>query len=159
EEFKQQADTRASLAVMAQNVGAFFGILVFAWLAERLNRRKAFFLAFLACLFAVPITFHFTTSFATALLLYPVMGFCLTSLFGGYAIYFPELFPTRLRATGTGLCYNVARYLALLGPFAFTRLNAAVGIANAATIVSVVFIFGMFMLIFAPETKNQPLPE
>lgn len=158
-ELKKFADTRASLAVMAQNVGAFFGILVFAHIAERFNRRTAFFLAFFSCLIAVPATFHFTTSFALALVLYPVMGFCLTSLFGLYSIYFPELFPTRLRATGTGLCYNVARYLALLGPFAFTRLNAAVGIANAATIVSVVFIFGMLVLIYAPETKGEPLPE
>ncbi len=158
-ELKNFADTRASLAIMAQNGGGFFGVLMIAYLAHNLSRRLAFFIMFTGCLITVPLTFHFTTSFASALVLYPIMGFCLTSLFGGYSIYFPELFPTRLRATGIGLCYNVARYLALLGPFAFSRLNAAVGIAMAATIVSVVFIFGMLILPFAPETKGKPLPE
>ena len=158
-ELKQATGQQKSLAVVAQNTGAFFGILTFAWLAERIGRRKTFFWAFLACAFAVPATFHFTSSFATALVLFPIMGFFTTSLFGGYAIYFPELFPTRLRATGTGFCYNVARYIAIAGPAAFGSLSGAVGIANAATIVSVVFILGMFVLPFAPETKDQPLPE
>ena len=42
----------------------------------------------------------------------PIMGFCQLTLFGGYAIYFPELFPTRLRSTGTSFCYNVGRLVA-----------------------------------------------
>ena len=48
----------------------------------------------------------------------PLMGAAQLSLFGGYAIYFPELFPTRLRSTGTSFCYNVGRYVAALGPWA-----------------------------------------
>lgn len=156
---KQVTGQKKSLAVVAQNTGAFFGILAFAWLAERIGRRKTFFAAFLACAVAVPMTFHLTSSFASALVLFPIMGFFTTSLFGGYAIYFPELFPTRLRATGTGFCYNVARYIAIAGPAALGTLSGAVGIAWAATIVSVVFILGMLVLPFAPETKDQPLPE
>ena len=46
----------------------------------------------------------------------PLMGFCQLALFGGYAIYFPELFPTRLRSTGTWFCYNVGRFVAAIGP-------------------------------------------
>ena len=52
----------------------------------------------------------------------PVMGFCQLTLFGGYAIYFPELFPTRLRSTGTSFCYNVGRYVAALGPLTMGQL-------------------------------------
>lgn len=158
-ELKGTADQQASLSVMAQNAGAFFGILAWAWLAQRVGRRPAFAISLLACAVAVPLTFHLTTSFATALVLYPIMGFCVTSLFGGYAVYFPELFPTRLRATGTGFCYNVARYLAISGPAMFGSLRAEYGIEGAATIVSVVFILGLFVLPFAPETKGKPLPE
>ena len=44
------------------------------------------------------------------------MGFCQLALFGGYAIYFPELFPTRLRSTGTSFCYNVGRLVAAVRP-------------------------------------------
>ena len=47
----------------------------------------------------------------------PIMGFCMLSLFAGYAIYFPELFPTHLRSTGTSFCYNVGRFVAAAGPF------------------------------------------
>jgi len=52
----------------------------------------------------------------------PVMGFCQLSLFAGYAIYFPELFPTRLRSTGTSFCYNVGRFVA-----AWTDRQSTVG--------------------------------
>ena len=44
------------------------------------------------------------------------MGFFQLSLFSGYAIYFPELFPTHLRSTGTSFCYNVGRFVAASGP-------------------------------------------
>ena len=45
----------------------------------------------------------------------PLLGFCVSSIYGGFAIYFPELYPTRLRSTGTGFCYNVARYITAHG--------------------------------------------
>lgn len=156
-ELKAMADQRASLSVMAQNVGAFFGILTWTWLAIRIGRKKTFALTFIACAIAVPATFHLTDSFAMALVMFPIMGFFTTSLFGGYAVYFPELFPTRVRATGTGFCYNVARYLAIAGPSLFGSLRGAYGIQWAATIVSVIFILGLFVLPFAPETKDKPL--
>ena len=56
----------------------------------------------------------------------PIMGFCQLALFGGYAIYFPELFPTRLRSTGTSFCYNVGRFVAAIGPFTFGYLTSTV---------------------------------
>mgnify|MGYP001581112574 CR=1 FL=1 len=158
-ELKPTADKQASLSVMAQNAGSFFGVLAWAWLAQRVGRRGAFAASFVACAIVVPTTFQLTSSFGTALLLFPIMGFCLTSLFGGYAVYFPELFPTRLRATGTGFCYNVARYVAISGPWLLGPLSAEVGIVAAATIISVVFVLGLFVLPFAPETKGKPLPE
>ena len=56
---------------------------------------------------ATAITFWFLDAFWQIFVLIPIMGFCQLALFGGYAIYFPELFPTRLRSTGTSFCYNV----------------------------------------------------
>jgi len=156
---RQQTDQHMSLAVMAQQAGAFFGILAWTVLAQRLGRRPAFLLTFVACAVVVPATFHLTSSFATALIMFPLMGFCTTAVFGGYAIYFPELYPTRLRATGTGFCYNVARYLAAGGPWIFGSLAAAHGFRWAATIVASVYVLGLLALPFAPETKGKPLPE
>lgn len=158
-ELQRSVEQQKSVCVIMQQVGAFFGILAWTWVAERVGRRAAFALAFLGCLVVVPLCFHFTTSFITGLIWFPLLGFMVTSLFGGYAIYFPELYPTRLRATGTGFCYNVARYISVIGPIAFGSLAASVGFKWAATVISVVFVFGLLTLIWAPETHGQPLPE
>lgn len=158
-EIKQMVEQSVGLAVMAQNAGAFFGILAWAWLAQIIGRRPTFAITFVSCLVMVPTTFFLTKSFTAALVLFPLMGFTTTALFGGFAVYFPELFPTRLRATGTGFCYNVARYLAAGAPFVFGHLSGAIGIQWAATIVALVFPLGLLILPFAPETKGKPLPE
>ncbi len=152
-------EERKAYAVMMQQVGAFFGMLGWAYLAQKIGRRPTFALTFTACLIVVPATFFLTTSFERALVMYPLLGFFTTSLFAGYAVYFPELFPTRLRATGVGFCYNVARYLAAAAPFTFGVLTAQFSIQMAATILSGVFLLGYLILLFAPETKGKPLPE
>jgi hypothetical protein len=96
------------------------------------------------------------------------MGFFQLSLFGGYAIYFPELFPTHLRSTGTSFCYNVGRFVAASGPTIlglltsriFTEANGyAEGMRYAGLTMCSVFLVGLAVLPFAPETKGRPLPE
>jgi MFS family permease len=96
----------------------------------------------------------------------PILGFCQLSLFGGYAIYFPELFPTRLRSTGTSFCYNVGRFVAAIGPFTLGLLADEVFASHgkdayryAAVTMCSVFIIGFIALPFAPETRGKPLPE
>jgi hypothetical protein len=95
------------------------------------------------------------------------MGFCQLALFGGYAIYFPELFPTRLRSTGTSFCYNVGRLVAAVGPLTLGLLTSKVFGAYpqpmpfrlAGVTMCAVFLLGLVALPFAPETRGQPLPE
>lgn len=91
--------------------------------------------------------------------MFSIMGFILLTLFGGYAIYFPELFPTKLRATGTGFCYNVARYVSAFAPLLFGKLSGLYGPQKAALFVSVIFILGLLVIPMAPETKGKKLPE
>jgi MFS family permease len=100
--------------------------------------------------------------------LIPLMGFCLLSLFGGYAIYFPELFPTRLRSTGTSFCYNVGRLISALGPAMLAYLispavfgdyPAPLPFRYAGIVMCSVFLIGLLALPFLPETKDRPLPE
>jgi hypothetical protein len=93
------------------------------------------------------------------------MGFCILSLFAGYAIYFPELFPTHLRSTGTSFCYNVGRFVAALGPALLGFLTGTVyadtpaPLRYAGLTMCGIFVLGLLVLPFAPETKDQPLPE
>jgi MFS family permease len=157
-ELRGEADKFASYAIMIQNAGAFFGVLAWAWLAQRIGRKKTFAISFIACALIVPITFNVSQSAPVVLALLAIMGFFLTSLFGGYAVYFPELFPTRLRATGTGFCYNVARYISISGPWTFGILSAQLGFGMSAAVMSFVFVLGLMVLPFAPETRGKPLP-
>lgn len=156
---RQVLEQWTSIGVIAQNFGSFFGMLAFAFIAERIGRRPTFALSFILCALVVPITFHTLTDWWHIFVLLPILGCSTSLLFGGYAVYFPEMFPTRLRATGTGFCYNVARYIAIAGPALFGGLSASYGIANAATLMSSVFLLGLLVLPFAPETRGQALPD
>ena len=155
-------EMRVSIVGMAQNLGAFLGALVFGVLANRIGRRPAFAIALIACFVEIPITFLFAKTMVTATILCFGMGFVLLLLLGGFAVYFPELYPTRLRATGTGFCYNVARFVSAASPGMLGSLSAKMGtngVQKAAAMLSCIFLLGLLVLPFAPETKDKPLPE
>jgi len=149
-----------------QDVGSFFGMLTFTIVATALGRRWAFAGAFTLCLAVTIFVFNNLRSGTDAYWMLPMMGFAQLSLFGGYSIYFPELFPTRLRGTGVSFCYNTVRYLAAGFPPMLMFLNRQLTDASfqepfrtAATMLSFIFVLGLVALIWAPETKGQPLPE
>ncbi len=154
-----------SFVFILQNAGAFFGIYLFAMLAEHLNRRKAFFLWF--CLAWGSLLLFFwgvqgagEQAFPRATVLAFIMGFCTLGPFSGYSVYFPELFPTRLRTTGLGFCYNAARILAAGAPILLGQLAKSLGgYAQAATWVSAIYLFGLLGTYLGPETKGKPLPD
>jgi MFS family permease len=158
-ELRVTVERQVSYAGMAQNMGGFFGALAFGIVAQRVGRRPAFAMALVGCLVVIPLTFLFTKMFATSLVFFSLMGFVLLFLLGGFTVYFPEIFPTRLRATGTGFCYNVARYVSAPSPSFFGNLSRIYGIEKAALMISSIFILGLLALPFAPETKDKPLPE
>jgi cyanate permease len=70
------------------------------------------------------------------------------------------LYPTRLRATGAGFCFNIGRVLASSGPFVTGALVAALGsFGRAASAVALIYLVGLAILPFAPETRGRPLPD
>jgi MFS family permease len=149
-----------------QDAGAFLGMLTLTFVATYVGRRAAFLGAFVLCLVATIFVFNNLRSATDAYWMLPVMGFAQLSVFGGYSIYFPELFPTRLRGTGVGFCYNTVRYLAAFFPLMLASLNKSLlehhvsePFRKAATCLSFIFLLGMVALIWAPETKGKPLPE
>lgn len=158
-ELKQMVEQRISFAGMTQNLGGFFGALCFAWFSNIVGRRMGFVAALVGCLIIVPATFFLTSSFVTALVFFFMLGFILLFLLGGFSVYFPELFPTRLRSTGTGFCYNVARFVTAGTLFFSAAFVKAYGLPMTVLVISVVFILGLFVLPFAPETRGKPLPE
>lgn len=160
----------AGVTSLAINVGAFFGMSGFSVLAQRLGRRPAFALTFIAAAGSVALLFMGLRTRVDVIWMSALMGFSLLALFGGYAIWLPELFPTRLRATGTSFCYNVGRFIAASGPLALGYLTTTVFAdakaegpdmpsRYAGLAMCSIFALGLAVLPFLPETKGQPLPE
>jgi MFS family permease len=146
------------------NLGAFFGMFGFGALSQRIGRKPTFVISLLAAFFSTILVFWFLADFWQIFVMVPIMGFCQLSLFAGYAIYFPELFPTRLRSTGTSFCYNVGRFLAAFGPLVKSALENAFKdtpepLRYAGVTMCLVFLIGLFVLPFLPETRGRPLPE
>ncbi len=153
-----------SLTSIAINFGAFLGMFSFGVVSQVIGRRKTFAIALLAAFFSTVCVFWFLTDLWQIFVLVPVMGFCQLSLFGGYAVYFPELFPTHLRSTGTSFCYNVGRFVAALGPLVKIYLNdffkdTPEPLRYAGVTMCLVFLIGLFVLPFLPETLGKDLPE
>ena len=148
-----------------QNAGGFFGVYAFTHLTAITGRKLAFAISFLVAMTATAFTFWNLRAFTDIFWMIPLMGFSQLALFGGYAIYLPELFPTRLRSTGTSFCYNVGRFAAALDPAALGLPTSRTFAAKpepmryAGVTMCLVFLIGLATLPFAPETKGKPLPE
>ena len=158
----------AAWTLICFNFGEFFGMYAFARVTQVIGRRPTFAIFFTAALAATVLAFGCMKQMPRDLWMVALMGAAQLSVFGGYAIYFPELFPTRLRSTGTSFCYNVGRYLAALGPLTLAVLKPALvkrvgdpvlAFRYAGMAMCACFLVGLAALLFAPETKGQPLPE
>jgi MFS family permease len=148
-----------SYAAIFLNIGALAGYLSFGPLADRVGRRRVFALMCLGSLVMLPVTFLTPRSYVQVLFLLPLLGFFNNGIFSGFAIYLPELYPTRIRATGAGFCFNIGRLLASAGPFITGYLVTKLGsFSLAVCAVAVIYLGGLLILPFAPETKGQPLP-
>jgi SHS family sialic acid transporter-like MFS transporter len=152
-----KADTQ-----MMQAFGAIVGCLVAPLVGARFGRRVSYFLLCTSSLLLCAILFRTFTQFNHAFL---AMSFLVSSttaaFYGWFPLYFPELFPTRVRATGQGLAYNFGRIFAAGGAMLQGNLMAAFNgsYARAGAVVTLVYLVGMVAIWFAPETKGRPLPE
>jgi MFS family permease len=142
--------------------GGGLGLVLFGWISESIGRRGAFVFYHIGGLATSLILFLGTwwTPWPLAFFL-PVFGFLTLGMHAGYAVYFPELFPTRMRGTGGGFCFNGGRLLA--APILVIRglLPTYAGITReqAAAVLSSLFLVGVFLSLLAPETRGKELPE
>ncbi len=167
DEIKGKLTYLAGLTSLLQNFGGFFGVYAFTKVTAKIGRRIAFAISFLLAAGATAWTFWTISQYHELFWKIPIMGFCQMTLFGGYAIYFPELFPTRLRSTGISFCYNVGRLVAAAGPITLAMIQTSLIDGHgeimarryAGVAMCSVFFVGLLALPFAPETKGKPLPE
>ena len=149
------------LGMFLVTTGGGLGLLSFGPLCQRIGRRGAFLVFQLGGLVSAFVVFQLLTGVTTLLIALPIFGFLTLGMHAGYAIYFPELYPTRLRGTGTGLCFNAGRILAapILFGVGWVRATWGFSLPNVASALSLLFLVGIVALVFAPETRGHELPE
>jgi hypothetical protein len=157
------AQETAKLAYgIVETAGGGLGLLAFGPVAMRWGRRPTFIVWHLAAMAIVPVTCYAPANYGQLLVLLPFYGFFTLGIHAGYAVYFPELFPTRLRATGAGFCFNGGR-IVVAGALVFSGWLKALpqmeDLRLALTLLSGLFLVGIVAVWFLPETKGQPLPE
>jgi MFS family permease len=150
------------LGMVLVGLGGGVGLVSFGPICERLGRRGAFLLYHVGGLASALFMFRWlgNADERTVMALLPVFG-CLTlGMHAGYAVYFPELFPGRLRGTGAGFCFNVGRVVAALVMAGCGLVESAwkLDLPTIVSAVSLLYLVGMALLIIAPETKGQELP-
>jgi MFS family permease len=147
---------------MSSAAGAALGALLGAVLGERLGRRLVYSLLCVASLAAVVLFFRLNTAFGPWFVFWAgVVGLISASFYGWLPLYLPELFPTRLRATGQGFGFNFGRMIAAVGVLQTGNLLKFFGgdYAQACGAAGLVYLVGLGLIWFAPETRGQPLPE
>jgi len=143
-------------------VGAVIGCLIGAVFAGRFGRRPAYFLLSLFSLILCQCLFRFVDTYGNAFfVLVFLIGGVTAAFYGWMPLYLPELFPTRVRATGQGVSYNSGRVLAAVGAVTQGQLVSFFGgsYAKAGAVVTLVYAFGLVLIWLAPETKGRALPE
>lgn len=143
-------------------LGAILFSLLVAFLAEAWNRRGTYFTIALLSLAACALLFRLPVRYGSELWLSVlVVGGLTSSFYGWLPLYLPELFPTRTRATGSGFAFNAGRIVAAAGTLISGQLLAMFkeDYARMCAAISLVYVFGLVLIWFAPETKGKPLPD
>ncbi len=161
----QKDDFLKAKIQLASALGASFGALLAPLLGGLFGRRVTYFFLCLTSLGACQWLFrgfsHFDGGF---LAVTGLVGFFTASFYGWLPLYLPELFPTRVRATGQGIAFNAGRIFAGIGVLQMGSLMEFLGggekaYAPAGATISLIYILGMALIWLAPETKGRPLPD
>jgi MFS family permease len=171
--FPEKVQAAKEHTQIALAIGAIIGTMLAAFMGDWFGRRPAYALLCALSLISVLVLFQMNSSYGTGFLLSTVLaGGATASFYGWLPLYLPELFRTRVRATGQGFGYNFGRILAavgvlqtgnLMGLFQSDVTVAGVKLTHgyplACTSMSLIYVVGMVLIWLAPETQGRPLPE
>lgn len=158
--------------VISTALGAILATLITPFIADKLGRRVTYTLLCAAALaaslgfFRINVPFTGSSIPSTLLTTAFLLGGITASFYGFFPLYFPELFPTSVRATGQGFCFNFGRLIAAIGALQLGNLmlmfngenvTAVQSAANAYSVLSCIYLVGMVLVWFAPETKGRSL--
>jgi MFS transporter, SHS family, sialic acid transporter len=147
---------------LALAIGAIIGCNLASWIGGLWGRRPVYFMLCLLSLLSCAYLFRFLTVFDTWFVLVAgVVGGITAAFYGWLPLYLPELFPTRVRATGQGLAFNCGRVVAAVGTLCMGQFVALFGgdYGRAMGVITLIYVIGLILIWLAPETKGKPLPE
>jgi MFS family permease len=147
---------------ISSGFGAVVGTVLAAFLGDWLGRRLTYALLCLSSLVSALVFFQLNDTFGVSFLIAVfVAGCCTASFYGWIPLYLPELFRTGVRATAQGFSYNFGRILAAIGVLQTPNLMGLFqgGYPEACSIMSLIYLVGLVIIWFAPETRGKPLPE
>jgi MFS family permease len=151
--------TWASYAGMSYNLGAICGYIGLGFLADRFGRKPIVMIFFAASLVLTFALYRWTTDLHMLLLVAAINGFFTLGQYSWMSVWLPELFPTRMRATGMAFAFNAPRFIAFMGPlFAGMLIAQFGGFSGMAVAFSFIYILGFIVVPLLPETKGKPLP-
>ncbi len=158
--------------VISLALGAILATLITPLVADRIGRRLTFTLLCAASLVVSLVFFQGNAPFTGSSIPFSLLagafalGGITASFYGFFPLYFPELFPTSVRATGQGFCFNFGRLIAAIGAlqlgnlmshFASDKVSTIQAAANAYSVLTCVYLVGMVLVWIAPETRGKEL--
>jgi MFS family permease len=151
-----------SYVQMATGIGGIIGCIAATLISERVGRRNTYFVLCVLSLALLWALFRINREYQPTLLVWVFLAGMITTGHAGWlALYLPELFRTRVRATGQGFSYNFGRVFAAIGvmqlPVIMVQLQ--VTLSEACQAIALIYLVGMVLIWFAPETRGQPLPD
>ncbi len=148
---------RSSAWIVPMQVGAFLGYVLFGVLADRFGRRPVFLVFVAAAAVLVPVYGRMALQPAWLMALGPLLGFFGHGYFSLFGAMLAELFPSSIRGTAQGFCYNAGRAVSALAPFVIGALADRAGIGSALALTSAFFLAAGGMIMALPETRGEEL--
>lgn len=143
-------------------LGAIVGTILAALCAGRFGRRITFVGMCLGSIASCLVLYLGNDAFGMKFLAcYFVAGAMTASFYGWFPLYLPELFPTSVRATGQGFAFNFGRIIAAIGGLQTATLIGFFDgdFAKAGSVLTVIYLIGVFIIWLGPETRGKALPE
>ena len=149
--------TKSAAWLIVLQLGAFLGYISFGWIADRIGRRPAFTLFMIGATIVGPIFAFGARSAITLLTIGPLVGYFAHGYFSLFGAMLAELFPTRIRASAQGFCYNAGRLAGAAAPYAIGAAATKHGLGFSIACDAAFFALGAILIWLLPETKGTEL--
>jgi len=150
---------KSSTWFIVYNLGAGAGYLLWGSIADKIGRKPTFLIYILISAIFTPLYLLWSPTEAWLYILGPLAGFGTLGIYSGFATYYPEIFPTRLRSTGTAFAPQIGRIVSTAGPWAIGAMAMTYGYGVAMSLACLTWLWALAALAFAPETRGKMLED